>query len=340
MNIHRINTYLIIQIIKNFLLILFIFFSIAWVLQITRLITISNFLHIEIIEIFFLSLFLVPNLITVIVPFILIFTVLLCFIRLNRDNELIAILSLGLGLKPFKTALILFSTVILLIFIFLNFYFAPKIYEIYKNKEYELRNTLDFNKMASSNFLNLNQSTVLDFNKINNQYVDIFITYKDEKENIVYAKEGNIFSENNQYHFQLINGFKISFDKNEQIEKLEFLNYVLKIDNDNVRINNITDKNTFTIFDDYISKNYLNISFKIIDIILVLFIIFFFYTNNLKPFNLKTSNNIYFSLFSISILIFNQILKNSEINISNYLIFIFSVLFLTLLISKIRNTYV
>ena len=174
MNIHRINTYLIIQIIKNFLLILFIFFSIAWVLQITRLITISNFLHIEIIEIFFLSLFLVPNLITVIVPFILIFTVLLCFIRLNRDNELIAILSLGLGLKPFKTALILFSTVILLIFIFLNFYFAPKIYEIYKNKEYELRNTLDFNKMASSNFLNLNQSTVLDFNKINNQYVDIF----------------------------------------------------------------------------------------------------------------------------------------------------------------------
>ena len=69
MNIHRINTYLIIQIIKNFLLILFIFFSIAWVLQITRLITISNFLHIEIIEIFFLSLFLVPNLITVIVPF-------------------------------------------------------------------------------------------------------------------------------------------------------------------------------------------------------------------------------------------------------------------------------
>ena len=55
-----------------------------------------------------------------------------------------------------------------------------------------------------------------------------YFTYKDEKENIVYAKEGNIFS-NNQYHFQLINGFKISFDKNEQIEKLEFLNYVLKI---------------------------------------------------------------------------------------------------------------
>ncbi len=339
MNIDRINTYLIIQIVKNFLLILFIFFSIAWVLQITRLITISNFLHIEIFAIIFLSLFLIPNLIAVIIPFILIFTLLLCFIRLNRDNELIAILSMGLGLKPFKTTLILFSTFLLLIFIFLNFYFAPKIYEIYKNKEYELRNTLDFNKMASSNFLNLNRTTILDFNKINNQYIDIFIIYEDDKENIVYAKEGNIFTKNNQYNFQLTNGFKISFDKNEQIEKLEFLNYVLKIDNNNIRINKITDKNTFTIFDDYFSRNYLNISFKIIDVTLVLFIIFFFYTNNLRALNLKTSNNIYFSLISMSIIIINQILKNSEINIMNYTLSTFSILFFTLLISKIKNRY-
>ena len=135
-------------------------------------------------------------------------------------------------------------------FSFLNFYLAPKIYEKYKIKEYELRNTLDFNKMSFSNFLNLNKTTILDFKKNNNEYEDIFISFNDEKENIVYAKKGNIFSENNQYNFQLTDGFKISIDKNKQIEKLEFLNYILKIDNKNIKIVKIIDKNTFTIFDD------------------------------------------------------------------------------------------
>ena len=44
MTVNKINLYLFSQITKNFLLILFIFLSIAWLLQITRLFTITNFL--------------------------------------------------------------------------------------------------------------------------------------------------------------------------------------------------------------------------------------------------------------------------------------------------------
>ncbi len=336
---NRINIYLLLQISKNFLLILFIFLSIAWILQITRLITISNFLHIEIIEILFLSLYLIPNLVTVIIPFILIFATLLCFIRLSKDNELISIISLGFGLRPLKVSLIIFSFFIFIFFSFLNFYIAPKIYEIYKNKEYQLRNTIDFDKMEFSNFLNLNKTTILDFDKSNNEYINIFITFEDEKENIVYAKKGNIFIQNNEYNFQLTNGFKISFDDNEQIEKLEFLNYILKINNNSIKINDINDKNTLTIFDDYKSKNFLNISFKIIDITLILFVIYFFYTNNLKRMKFNSFNNIYFSSVSIFIIITNQILKNSEIKIFNYNLIIISIIFLSLAITNIKNKY-
>ena len=35
----------------------------------------------------------------------------------------------------------------------------------YKIKEFELRNTLDFDNMMFSNFLNLNKTTILDFKK-------------------------------------------------------------------------------------------------------------------------------------------------------------------------------
>ena len=339
MFIDKIKIYLFFQISKYFILILFIFLSVAWLLQITRLFTITNYLHIEVIDIFFLSIYLIPNLITVIIPFILIFGLLLCFIKLNRDNELISMLSLGLGLKAFKSSLVLFCLIITTSFALLNFYLAPKVYEIYKIKEFELRNTLDFNKLVFSNFLNLNKSTILDFDRENSIYKDIFISFNDEKENIVYAKKGNIFSENNHYNFILTDGFKISIDKNEQIEKLEFLNYVLKINNKSINNNRIDDKNTFTVFDDYKNKNYLNISFKTIDIFLILYIVLFFYGNNLREINFKTFNNIYFSSSCIFILIINQILKNSEITVYNYVFLMISLILFSLIISNIKKKY-
>ena len=101
----KVNTYLFLQIVKYVILVLFIFLSVAWLLQLTRLFTITNFMNIHIIDVIFLSFYLIPNLITIISPFILIFGLVLCFIKLNKDNELIAILSLGLGLKPFKNTL-------------------------------------------------------------------------------------------------------------------------------------------------------------------------------------------------------------------------------------------
>ena len=339
MVIDKIKIYLFSQIIKYFVLILFIFLSVAWLLQITRLFTVTNFLHIEVLDILLLSLYLIPNLITVILPFILIFGLLLCFIKLKKDNELIAILSLGFGLRPFKVILLSFCLIIILVFSLLNFYIAPKVYEIYKIKELELRNTLDFNKMAFSNFLNLNKTTILDFTKKDNQYEEIFIKYDDGKENIVYAKKGNIVSINNQYNFKLTDGFKISIDENQQIEKLEFLNYILNIDHKNINSSEVNDKNTLTIFDDYKTKNYLNISFKFLDIILIIFVIFFFYKNNLRDINFNTLNNIYFSCSCICILIFNQILKNSEITVYSYIFLVLLIIFISLITSNVKKRY-
>ncbi len=335
----KINYYLLTQISKFFFLILFIFLSVAWLLQITRLFTITNFMHINIIDIILLSFYLIPNLISIITPFILIFGLLLCFIKLSKDNELIAILSLGLGLKPLKYSLFIFSFIVFIFFTFLNLYIAPKIYEKYKIKEFDLRNNLDFNNMVFSNFLNINKTTILDFKKKNNEYHELLISYFDDNENIVYAKKGNIYNSKNQYNFKLNNGFKISIDDNNQIEKLEFLEYTLKIENKNINNLEIVDKNTLTIFDDFYSKNYLNISFKIIDIFLIIFVFLLFYFNNLKKINFETKNNIFFISICISVLITNQILKNSDISIINYILLIIALISLTSIISIFKKKY-
>ena len=339
MNLGRIYIYLFVQIFKYFFLILFIFLSVAWLLQITRLFTITNFMYIEIIDIIVLSFYLIPNIITTIIPFIIIFGLLLCFNKLNKDNELISILSLGLGLSPFRKTLVFFSLIIVCSFAILNFYLAPKVYEQYKIQEHDLRNKFDFDNMAFSNFLNLNKTTILDFKKVKNEYHDIIISFKDEKENIVYAEKGNIVSNNNKYNFQLTNGFKISIDRDKEIEKLEFLNYILKIDNNNPKKNEISDKNTFTIFNDLESKNYLNITFKLLDIILIFYIIFLFYENNLKKINFSSSNNVFFTFICISVLLINQVLKNSEIILLNYSLIILSIIIISYLISYIKRNY-
>ena len=97
-----INFYIFMYIIKSCVLIFFIFLSISLLLQLTRLFTLTNLIQIDILNVIFLSFYLIPNLLTIIIPFIIIFGILLCFLKLNRDREIVAMYRLGLELKPIK----------------------------------------------------------------------------------------------------------------------------------------------------------------------------------------------------------------------------------------------
>jgi len=337
--LNKINLYVFIQILKSCTLIFFIFLSISWLLQLTRLLTLTNLIQIDLLNVIYLSLFLIPNLLTVIIPFILIFGILLCFIKLNRDKELTAIYTLGLELKPIKYSFAFFSILIFIFYLLLNLYFSPIIYEKYKLKEFELRNTINLDRIVISNFLKLNENTIIDFKKNNNSYEDLFISYKDEKENIIFAKKGFISDDKNQYIFQLNDGFKISINNNEEIEKLEFKKYVLKFNNENIIEFNNYDRNTLTLFDNLATKNYLNILFSFSDVYFALLILIFFYYNNITKINLNLKNNIFFIIVSVTLLIINTIIKNYSIEINFYIMIIFALTFIILSIIKLKGKY-
>lgn len=336
--INKINSYIFFQIIKSCLLVFFIFLSISWLLQLTRLFTLTNLIQVDIFSIIILSLYIIPNLLTVIIPFVVIFGILLCFLKLYRDKEIIAIYSLGLQLKPFKNSLILFTFILSILYLILNCYIAPKIYEKYKYKEFELRNTINFSNIVSSNFLELNEDTTLDFKRNNNLFEDIFISFNDKYENIIFAEKGIIKNEKNIFNFQLSNGFKLSIKDNE-IEKLEFENYLLKIDDENNSKFDNFDRNSFTIFDDFKNNDYLNISFKIFDILFSILIIFFFYINNIVKIDFSIQNNLLFISYSIIILIVNQIIKNAEIEFIIYTTYSIAIILVTLSILILKQNY-
>ena len=328
---NKINFYIFNELFRGFLLILFIFLSIAWLLQFTRLMSISNLLQIDTLSILTLSIYLVPNLFTVILPFIVIIGISITFIKLFKDREIITIYTLGLNTKSIKKPLFVFSFIIILLSIIFNFYLSPNIYEKFKLNEYELRNTIDFEKIIFSNFIELNKNTIIDFKKNNNQFEDIFINYKDEKENIIFAKNGSIKKEGANYLFSLNNGFKLTLLKNGNIEKLEFERYNIEFKDQEFKKYNNQDKNTSNFFEDLEFEDYLNISYKFYDSFIFILIFCFFYFYNIKKYKFDIKNILIFILTFTTILIVNQIIKNVNASFIFYIFFTFAYLFLFLI---------
>ena len=178
---NKINLYIFNQIVKSCTLVFFIFVSIAWLMQISRLFTMMNNLNIRFLDILSLSLWLIPNLINVTLPFITVFGLVLAFIKFEKDKEIIAIYSLGLSISEIKKPLIYLLVISIGISFVLNFVFSPYSYDIYKKKEFELRNRIELDKINISNFIELDDNLLIDFEKNNQKFEDILINFKNNK---------------------------------------------------------------------------------------------------------------------------------------------------------------
>ncbi len=328
---NKIDRYIFFEISKGCLLILFIFLSISWLLQFTRLVSLTNLIQVDIFTIFYLSIFLIPNLVTVILPIVIMFGLILSFLKLHKDKEIISIYALGLKTNAIIKALFFFTLLSILFLLVFSMYLSPKIYKEYKIKEYEIRNKIDFEKIIISNFLEINKNTFLDFKKDNKKYKEVFIKFKNEKDNFIYAEEATITQDINKFIFKLVNGFRITVVENNKIEKLEFENYKLNITNNNFKKYDNFDKNTLSILDDINNKDYLNIVHKITDTVIVIIIILFFYFNNIKFYKFNFYHLTIFLLISSLLLILNQVIKNLEINYILYILIISSIFLFSLI---------
>ena len=334
----KINLYVFIQIIKSCTLVFFIFISIAWLLQISRLFSYLSNLKIDFVNVLFLSFFLIPNLINVTLPFIIIFGLIIAFIKFDKDKEIIAIFSLGLSIKEILKPLFLISIIAIFLYLFLNLFFSPYIYDKYKQKEFDLRNSINLDNINISNFIQLDENLILDFSKKEDMFEDVFIRFIGENENIVFAKKARIIKEPKKFIFNLSEGFKLSF-MNNKIEKLEFENYKLNFPLKNENNYNNYDKNTLTLFNLIKYKDYKSMIERMFDTLILLTVIIFFYFNNIKD-NKFSINHIFIYLFlSILIIIFQNIIKNLDFSLQfSFLLNIinFSIIYLFMLINKFK----
>ena len=334
----KINLYVFIQIIKSCTLVFFIFVSIAWLLQISRLFSYLNNLQIDFVKVLFLSFFLIPNLINVTLPFIIIFGLIIAFIKFDKDKEIIAIFSLGLSIKEIIKPFFLISIITIFLYLFLNLFFSPYIYDKYKQKEFDLRNSINLDNINISNFIQLDENLILDFSKKEDVFEDVFIRFIGENENIVFAKKARIIKEPKKFIFNLSEGFKLSFINNK-IEKLEFENYKLNFPLKNENNYNNYDKNTLTLFNLIKYKDYNSMIERMFDTLILLTVIIFFYFNNIKDNKFSINHIFIYLFFSILIIIFQNIIKNLDFSLQfSFLLNIinFSIIYLFMLINKFK----
>lgn len=334
----KINLYVFIQIIKSCTLVFFIFISIAWLLQISRLFSYFNNLQIDFVNVLFLSFFLIPNLINVTLPFIIIFGLIIAFIKFDKDKEIIAMFSLGLSIKEIIKPFFLISIITIFLYLFLNLFFSPYIYDKYKQKEFDLRNSINLDNINISNFIQLDENLILDFSKKEDVFEDVFIRFIGENENIVFAKKARIIKEPKKFIFNLSEGFKLSFINNK-IEKLEFENYKLNFPLKNENNYNNYDKNTLTLFNLIKYKDYKSMIERMFDTLILLTVIIFFYFNNIKDNKFSINHIFIYLFFSILIIIFQNIIKNLDFSLQfSFLLNIinFSIIYLFMLINKFK----
>ncbi len=338
---NKINLYVFSQIVKSCTLVFFIFVSIAWLMQLSRLFQIMNNLQIKFIDIFGLSIWLIPNLTNVTLPFIIIFGLVLAFVKLDKDREIIAIYSLGLTLNAIKKPLYLIVLLTSILYFFLSFFLSPFTYDIYKKNEFKIRNSVEFDNLNISNFIELDKNLIIDFDKRNNSFYDILINFNEGKkeENLIFAEKGSINKIEDNLVFTLINGFKLMIN-NTEIEKLKFDKYKIEFPNITKEEYIKYDKNTLNLFELINDNNKTNnkiLFHRQFDIYLILSLFIFFYYNVIRNNDYSLRNILTFISLAIFSLTIDNFLENYSVEIRLLIILnIINLLFAHIVIKIIR----
>ena len=342
---NRINLYIFSQIIKSCILVFFIFVFIAWVLQISRLFGVMNHLQINSYEIFNLSLLIIPNLINVILPFLMIFGFVLTFIKLSKDKEIIAIYSTGLSINEIKKPITLIIFLSIILSLFLSFIFSPYTYNMYKKNEFNLRSSINFDKIDFSNFIKFNEDLTIDFENHNGEFRNILINITGENEVIIYSKKGEINQTTKMLSFKLIDGFKIEIKENN-IENLKFDTYLASFPIDEKKIYTKSDPNSLGLYEllkENNIKSKVIILLRLIDSFIIVSLCVFYYINVIKKNNYSLSNQLFFIAVSILCLLIDNLLESYTIeNIAFVLILLLNILIIhffpvILKLVKIKN---
>ena len=334
----KIEIYLLKQILKSFLLFFFIFIGISWLLQTTRLLNLIVVNKIPIFRVFVLSMNIIPNTVLSILPFIIFLSILFTCFKLNRDKELVAIYVLGSSRRDVMRPFIIFSILTFILSLILSLYISPLSYETFKKDEFDLRTNLDIENIGLNNFYDFNNEIIINFEKEEDIFTNLFIYQTSPKKNIIIANKSEMDLDKNRLYLKLYDGFKAEV-KETSNEILVYDKYNFDLNLNNNEIYNNSDINTHNINKLLKDRNFSIINQRIVDSLLLLVLVFIITNHLLINLKFNLLDLVLIIIISILIIFFDNILGNLSRN-SNFVIIlmycnIFLPLFLIFKLNKI-----
>ncbi len=168
---------------------------------------------------------LLPDLLSLILPFSLFFSVLYVYNRLSMDRELIVMRALGLSNKRLAFPALLLGFFITLLLLGMNIFLLPKTFSSLRDLEYKLRNTVSISILKEGEFNTFPGLNLFLRKKMNNGEIHGIFVYSTEQPNKPYtlvAQKGYIRKDPSQgIYLALEKG--IRQEKNPKTYKTQFL---------------------------------------------------------------------------------------------------------------------
>jgi lipopolysaccharide export system permease protein len=207
----------------------------------TEMIEIANWIvnyKLSLWAVFLLILFTTPTFMVFIIPMSIMLAILLTFLRLSSDNEIVAVKSCGLSIYGLLPPVLLFALIGLLLTIFMTLYAVPRSQTALEDMAVKVAASNVDIGLKERTFNDTFKGVVLYVNKVdikNKKLIDVFIEDKRQPDIVstVVAPEGRLISEPDKYIFHLIlsNGSIHQTNlKDRSANSIQFNTYTLSLD--------------------------------------------------------------------------------------------------------------
>ena len=247
--------YLLKNLIKYFILILFTLTIIIWITRTIRYIYFITEYGIDFKTFLLIISLILPDLLNFSIPISIFLSIIFVYNKLIKNNELIILQNAGVTKNGFLFPPFVLSIFIMGFLYFITLYLSPKSNIMFETQKEEIRNNMMNVLLNNTNFNNFQNITFYAKEKEENKMSSIVFYFNDEKiDKILYAKNGEInntiitFNDGNiqefddglflrtiyfdKYSIDISNFYKIEYETSEEISGM-FLDDLLKIKNKN-----------------------------------------------------------------------------------------------------------
>ena len=211
-----------------------IFFSMIWLIQSLRQIDLVIENGASLFDFLYISILPGPLWLMIIIPISSLISVIIIFNRFSNDQETLSFHLSGANIFFLIKPILLMSIFNLILLTVINFYIIPKAYNIFKSKQFELRNNISQIFLREGVFNDIQKDLTVLVDKRVSMYelegIFIYDTRKINKEIDIFARKGKIVLTSSGPFFQLEDGNRREVQSDGKVlNELSFKNYSINI---------------------------------------------------------------------------------------------------------------